>query len=345
MNNLPSSPRVAKYLIERVSDLVGQLTLAKTFMADLDLDQTGIDAEIESARTYQRRLHAIAQQRIDSRGRFKKKPLLDHSKRPVYYLFLDECGSHVAGPVDRAFPLFCLTGVIVSKENYEQFDSIWRRWKQEMLGNAALVTHEPDLRANTKAFRKHTPEERTELLQSLDDVLDQLDFQCLAAVVDLRELQQMYPGARVDEFLPESCYLMAIDFIMERFVTFLQIEGDAHGQVFAESRGAREDAIVHAEFLRLQLHGTQYRSESDFRYQLLPHMEFYRKSRNHSGLQIADLAARPFAEIVRDPTSSPVRWDVFRKKIYAGKDDIAHSHGMKIFPRTATNDPLKEQKG
>ncbi len=172
-------------------------------------------------------------------------------------------------------------------------------------------------------------------------ILGELDFTCIATVVDMREFVANHPAGLVDEFLPESCYLMCIDFIMERFVHFLRHAGnDARGSVIAESRGLVEDAKVHAEFIRLHLEGTQFLSAKAFRAQLRPYIEFYVKKRNHSGLQIADLAARPFAEIVLGRESSPARWETFKSKLYDGQKEAPHSYGLKVFPLTESNNPF-----
>lgn len=343
MPEVPESPRAAKYLIERVKDLLSHLRISQTFLLELDLDNNPVDESVAMAKAYQHKLQAVAAQRIDTRGRFKKQIRPEGQQPDRYFLFLDECGSHVTSHIDDKFPFFCVAGVIVKESEYEAFDVTWKAWKTKHLGSPTVVSHEPDLRSNSRKFRRSDPLEKKELKESLDQVLMDLDYHTIAAVVDLREFKRLHPESEVDEFLPRSCYLIAIDFIMERFVHFLQYAGnDARGLVIAESRGLKEDAIVHAEYINLHIRGTQFMSESDFRHQLRPYIEFYRKKRNSSGLQIADLAARPLAEIARDPASTPERWDVFRSKLYDGMKAAPHSYGLKVFPLTEVNDPFPE---
>jgi hypothetical protein len=102
--------------------------------------------------------------------------------------------------------------------------------------------------------------------------------------------------------------------------------------VFAESRGDREDAEVHAEFIRLLLEGTQWQTDGWFRYQLRPYLEFLPKARNITGLQIADLGARPIAEKILQPTSTPERWSLFRSRFYDGVEGRPSSFGLKVYP-------------
>jgi hypothetical protein len=134
---------------------------------------------------------------------------------------------------------------------------------------------------------------------------------------------------------------MAIDFVMERFVHYLRVAGDSgRGSVIAESRETKEDIFVNHEYVRLQKEGTQFVSESDFRWYLSPYMSFLRKSANSTGLQIADIAARPLAEKILDPSSSPKRWDVISGKLYDGLQGRPESYGLKIFPLVEWNDPF-----
>ncbi len=131
---------------------------------------------------------------------------------------------------------------------------------------------------------------------------------------------------------------MCLDFVVERYVHFLYyIGGDAHGIVLAESRGPLEDAKVQQEYVRLMIEGTQYHSASWFRYQLAPFIKFLPKQSNHTGLQIADLAARPCADKVLAPQSQPPRWVVFRKKLYDGGEGRPESYGLKAFPNSTAD--------
>ncbi|CAN5828282.1 hypothetical protein BH24CHL3_BH24CHL3_03640 [soil metagenome] len=182
---------------------------------------------------------------------------------------------------------------------------------------------------------------REQLRAELGRILGELNYTCIASVVDMKEFVTQHPEGKVDDFLPSACYLMCVDFVLERFVHFLQHKGhDAKGLVVAESRGALEAAKIHAEFIRLHIEGTQYISGSVFRHQLRPYVEFCRKTRNNSGLQIADLAARPFAEKILRPLETPQRWETFKEKLYDGLKDAPHKYGLKVFPLTSENDPF-----
>jgi hypothetical protein len=311
----------------------------------LGLETLDLDQLLMKSLAVENQLRQRSEKQVESRGKFRKAIRPEGAKVPQYYMFLDECGTHAVAPIDRNFPVFALCGIIVDAEKYHEFDVKWKNWKIGALGIDDPKIHEPDLRKYSKRFRRNTDDERSEVDTSLKSLLEGLDFHCIAAVVDLAAFGSLHPTGRVDDFLPQSCYLMAIDFVMERFVHFLQRFGqDARGHVFAESRGPKEDVLVNYEYVRLQKEGTQFISESDFRYQLRPYIEFHRKSSNNSGLQVADIAARPLAEKVIDPGSNPKRWDVFMEKLYDGCKGEPFSYGLKVFPLTEANDPFQEDR-
>ena len=106
----------------------------------------------------------------------------------------------------------------------------------------------------------------------------------------------------------------------------------ASAHIIAEARGSREDALLQYEYVRLLLDGTSYISPSWFRQQLTPAIEFRTKEDNCSGLQIADLLARPCGEKIINNLSTPDRWPEFREKLCLGQETAHSILGLKIVP-------------
>ena len=73
-------------------------------------------------------------------------------------------------------------------------------------------------------------------------------------------------------------------------------------------------------------------SSAWFRHQLLPSIDFARKQDNLTGLQLADLLARPCAEKVVNPTSTPRHRQEFRTKLCPGVETAHSTLGIKIVP-------------
>lgn len=338
-------PRAARLKLARAQDYLAHLEFARRAKTRLDNDTAQLDEEMIRARNAVQKYSAWADARIDPRRRLPViLPSEDSPPRREYLLFLDECGIHPLSPDSDQFPLFCLCGVIVDVERYATFDRLWKTWKAKWLGSRRVIVHEPDVRKRSHHFHvTGDPAREQAILDSLAAQLAELEFWCIAAVIDKRRFAQLYASGNVDDFLPKSGYLMCVDFIFERFVHFLYYAGEnAQGAVIAESRGLREDAEVHAEFLRLQLEGTQWHAEHQFRGQLRPFIEFKRKDCNSSGLQIADLVARPVAEKVREPEATPERWQSVASKFYDGGKERRSSYGLKIFPTPETEEIFGE---
>jgi hypothetical protein len=340
---VPSNPRAARDKMYQVQALrhLFRFTLAGLQREGIE---TGFSTRVdEQLNQLLNRLEQASKGRIESRRKLPRVLFEMEEDVPEYFLFIDECG--LPDTFNPKFPVFCLSGCIIANSVYGDFEKKWMAWKQINLGDSAYVIHEPDVRLNTSMFHRKSESERQALLDSLNKLLESLDFICIASVIDMRAMQELYPEGKIDDFLPRYAYLMTMDFVLERFVHFL--DGDVgRGIVVAESRGPREDALVHAEFIRLLVEGTQFVAPGTFRRYLRPYMEFYRKRKNCAGLQVADLAARPFAEKVIGRVEGPPRWELFKSKLYDGRKNAPHKYGLKVFPLVLGkdgNDPFSEQ--
>lgn len=339
---IPEDARAALYARERHRDYIRHLALARSAAIQLQLDCGELNRLLEQSSVLENQLSQRTADVVQTRRKHKKKVRREGEAIPRFHLFLDECGSHVVKPLDMIFPVFALCGVIINEEKLHEVDVKWKSWKIATTGIDDDRIHEPDVRNFRRRFHRADADEKRIIDQSLQELMRDLDFHCIAAVVDLREFSEQYPAGRVDDYLPQSCYLMAIDFVMERFVHYLRVAGDSgRGSVVAESRETKEDVFVNHEYVRLQKEGTQFVSESDFRWYLSPYMKFLRKRANSTGLQIADIAARPIAEKILSPSSSPKRWDVVSEKLYDGLEGRPESYGLKVFPLAETNDPFR----
>jgi len=327
-------PRIAAQRLRDAHDYLCHLELAVRSARKLDYDLSNLQKEVSRVSAEIPRLERRKGERIEPRRKVQyRRRTANDAPRPQFHLYLDECGSHQLRRADEDFPVFVLCGVIVNADTYPTFDRHWKTWKALRLGSPGFIVHEPDVRTRSYKFHRNDPLEQAALLDSLDIELAELEFDMIAAAIDKRAFFDKHGDDPVDDFLPLSAYLMCVDFVIERFVHYLYYRGgDARGQVFAESRGDREDAEIHAEFIRLLLEGTQWQADGWFRYQLRPYIEFFPKSRNNSGLQIADLGARPIAEKILHPTSAPERWTFFRTRLYDGVEGRPASYGLKIYP-------------
>jgi hypothetical protein len=248
-------------------------------------------------------------------------------------IFIDECGASSLTAPD-AFNAFVVAAVIVPETEYPKLNKQWKQWKHKRLGSARKFIHEPELRRGIGAFYfKGDSSKRSEVTASLNELIARLDFKAIACVVNRPEYMAQVGLTSLDESLPEHPYLMTLDFLMERIVMILESQfNGARTNIIAEARGSREDALLQYEYVRLLLDGTSYISPSWFRQQLSPAIEFRTKKDNCSGLQIADLLARPCGEKIINTSSTPERWPEFREKLCLGQETAHSILGLKIVP-------------
>ncbi len=244
-------------------------------------------------------------------------------------VYLDECGSHSLG-APEPFSVFVLSAVIISDSCYGTVDTTWKHFKATNLGSSDAIVHEPDVRRGDGVFRDPR---RREKLEAMARSVSALDFSALAVVVDRPNYRRDYGTGPIDESLPAHIYWMALDFLMERVVMVLDAQlGGARAELIAESRGAKEDASLQYEFARLHLDGTSYVADGWFRHALCPGVRFMGKSENNTGLQLADLLARPVGEKVIDPSSNPYLWPEVRAKLCQGRETKNSILGLKVVP-------------
>jgi hypothetical protein len=222
----------------------------------------------------------------------------------------------------------------VRDNEFEDFDRRWKDWKSTVLGSAEKLVHEPDVRWGRGSFFFNKDIQRRQAaVASLAHIIGELEFMGVVCVLNRPAYFAQYGDDALNESLPGHPYLMTLDFVLERVVMALQSHfAGAKARVIIESRGAKEDAVMQYEFARLFLDGTTYVSGTYFREQLSPGVEFRTKRDNSTGLQIADLLARPCAEKILDPQSTPARWPEFRQKLCPGIETGHSILGLKALP-------------
>jgi hypothetical protein len=316
--------RVARQQLDRLEIGVHYLEQAARLRAEANQqDDPELATIIARTRSECLQLRARCGGRVESRRRPRNRPSAD-----TCTIYLDECGQHAVAAPDP-FPVFVLAGTIIRDRELEKIDDKWKQWKRENIGSDAIV-HEPDVRRNKPPFRGSEGEAAA---LGLADIIVELDFAALAVVVHRNDYVADFGTGPIDASLPAHAYMMALDFLLERAVLALDGQfGGARAVVVAESRGPKEDALLQHEFSRLHLEGTSYISSAWFRQQLHPGIRFLSKLDNSTGLQLADLLARPVGEKIMHPDQEPARWAAFRDKLCPGHETKNSIIGLKVIP-------------
>jgi hypothetical protein len=239
-----------------------------------------------------------------------------------FIVFADESGSPVLEGPDPTFPVFVLNCVLVSKTVYaDHIVPRLQRLKFDFVGHDQLVLHERDIRRQQKdfAFLQVDAAARTAFLNRVNGVVADAEIDVIAAVIHKVRLAEKYAN-------PWSPYEIALHFCMETLLARLQQLGQRGRLVHVvfESRGKKEDAELELHFRRIAANQANWGyKQPDFRAMEWEPV-FVDKKSNSSGLQLADLMARPIGLKVLRPMQDNRAFDVLRPK-------LAHG-GMKSFP-------------
>ena len=241
-----------------------------------------------------------------------------------YVVYVDESGDHSMVEIDPLYPRFVLAFCIFKIEHYTGVVvPAVERLKFDFFGHDMVVLHEREIR------KQETPYEilfeasvRSRFMARLDELISKPRYGIVAAVIRKAEFKE-----RVGTVV--SPYDVALEFGLERVFLQLQDRNQVGRRTFVvfESRGKKEDAALELEFRRI-MDTTKMRGMPQT-------LEFLcvSKKTNSSGLQLADLVARPVGIHDLRPDQKNHAWDVIETKLARSKDGKkVLGFGLKIYP-------------
>ena len=242
-----------------------------------------------------------------------------------YIAYVDESGDHSLDRFSAQFPLFVLSFCVFRKEDFfRKIVPSILEFKFRHFGHDCVVLHEAEIRKQHGAFSLlRDPNLRGAFLQDLSTLMEVAPFRVIATVIKKDALQAM-------SSVPGHIYHLAMGFCLERLQRFLEEQGQAgmKTHVVVECRGAMEDKDLELEFHRI-CHG-----QNGLGHQLPFDIVFADKKTNSSGLQLADLVARPIARMILDPPGRLNRaWEIIERKMFRPMTcDTYQGWGLKVFP-------------
>ncbi|WP_174804096.1 DUF3800 domain-containing protein [Martelella limonii] len=201
-----------------------------------------------------------------------------------YIFYADESGDHSLMSIDPEYPIFVLNICCFRKVDYcKRVVPAFQDFKFRYFGHDMVVLHERDIRKQFGPFAIMTdPELRHAFLNDLSDQIAAARFRIFSAVIDKRSVEA--------ELVQENPYALALRFLLEEIFKNLRRKGvqdKRHFFVF-EKRGDKEDTDLELEFRRVADGWNSLRKPfQGF------NIVFGDKKANSTGLQIADLTARP----------------------------------------------------
>lgn len=242
------------------------------------------------------------------------------AKYSDYIVYVDESGDHSLTSIDPQFPVFALSFCVVRKDDYmAQVVPAVQALKFKYWGHDAVVLHEHEIRKSKGDFTWLLTDRalREAFYEDLNQIMVDAPVLLIGSVIDKKALVAKYKT-------PWSPYELALHFCLERFLAFLNKNGQEGTRVHVvfECRGKVEDDDLELTFRRIVGNENHwgYRKHKFDLMEFEP--KFAKKSVNSTGLQLADLTARPMALRTLRPGQENRTYDVIEEKLQA----------MKVFP-------------
>lgn len=252
-----------------------------------------------------------------------------------YVVYVDESGDHSLASVDSAYPVFVLALCVFHKRHYaEKIIPAIEKLKFNYFGHDSVVLHEHEIRKQKGdfAFLSHLPT-RQEFMGQLSSIMDASNFILISCVVDKYRIGR-------SEGASSNPYHIALGMCLEALHSFLSEKGQEQIQthVVVEERGRKEDAELELEFRRF-CDGNNA-SNKHLPFEII----FANKKINSTGLQLADLVARPIGLSYIRPEQRNKAFDLLRQKFYCdgGRDNVGAGYedvGLLIYPPQKAKSP------
>jgi hypothetical protein len=239
-----------------------------------------------------------------------------------YIVYVDESGDHSLTKINTDYPVFVLAFCVFSIETYiERIVPKVQRIKFDFFNHDMIVFHEKEMRKSEPPFDILLRRDVRESFMSRIDELFAERFGIVACAIRKHEFRDRV-GTAV------SPYSVALEFGLERVFMQLQTRGASRRETFVvfESRGKNEDRELELEFRRI-MDSTRMRGMAEtFRFRIAS------KQANSTGLQLADLVARPIGTHLLKPEQSNRAWDLIEPRMPKSPQGGVHGYGLKVYP-------------
>jgi hypothetical protein len=248
---------------------------------------------------------------------------VEEEGRSDYMAFLDECGDHSLTKIDKDFPVFVLSLILLKRKDYiSTILPAVNNLKLKYWDHEGVNLHSRDIRKADGPFSLlQNAARRTQFLTELSGLMTIMPYDLFIVGIHKERLCNRYVNAA-------NPYDLALTFIMERVLHCLEQRQQRVLPLIAEARGENEDDQFKATFYDLTTRGTGYVSSNRIQQCRFP-LEFQDKRKNIAGIQLADLCAHPSARHILKPEQPNQAYDIVNKHIYRGGGNVS---GWKVFP-------------
>ncbi|MBN8213227.1 MAG: DUF3800 domain-containing protein [Xanthomonadales bacterium] len=248
-----------------------------------------------------------------------------------YIAYVDESGDHGLESVDPNYPVFVLSFCVFNKHYYARaVVPAVEMFKFKHFGHDLVVLHETDIRKEKGSFRFASRRHKEAFLDELTDIIEVSKFILISCVIDKRHLRER----------DANPYHLALGFCLETLYELMQEkhQDERKTHVVVECRGKKEDRELELEFRRVCAGDNKLGRQLPF------DVIFADKKTNSSGLQLADLVARPVGLSVVRPEQPNRAFDVLTRKFFCsgGRGKVGtgfEGWGLKIHPAPESERP------
>ncbi len=207
-------------------------------------------------------------------------------------------------------------------------------FKFKHFGHDQIVLHENEIRKEKGVFQIFpTKAHKDRFLDELTGIIEENNFILISCVIDKRRLKEQ-------QSTPSNPYHIALRYCLETLYEFLEEKSEEKHltHVVVEQRGKKEDNELELEFRRI-CDGQNIR-EKALPFEVL----FSDKKAMSSGLQLADLVARPIGIHVFRQGQTNRAFDALKHKFFCagGRESLGENFenwGLKIYPPQKSERP------
>ena len=252
-----------------------------------------------------------------------------------YVVYVDESGDHSLASIDPDYPVFVLALCIFHKRHYsEKIIPAVEKLKFNYFGHDSVVLHENEIRKQKGdfAFLSHRPT-RTAFMERVSSIMDVSNFILIACVVDKARVGRSEGAA-------SNPYHIALGICLEALRSFLveKKQDELQTHVVVECRGKKEDSELELEFRRICDGNNSGNRHLPF------DIVFADKKTNLTGLQLADLVARPVGLSYIRPAQVNQAFELLKRKFFCdgGRERVGSGYenvGLLIYPPQKAKSP------
>lgn len=234
-----------------------------------------------------------------------------------FIIYVDESGDHNLASVNKDYPVFVLTFCLFNINDYiNEAVPILQRFKFKYFGHDQIVLHETDIRKNKApyGFLRTDRVLRENFLSDLSETIEKTPFTIVPVLIDKNKLKLRYSQ-------PINPYNLGLRFGLERLNDILLNQGQEGKEITIvfEKRGENEDKDLELEFLRICNDNEQFGYKNVNFGNIVYRFLLADKKANSSGLQLADLTARPIGLNFLRPDQNNRAFEIIKGKLYGYK--------------------------